>query len=175
MSANIIAYAVLLIATIYIARIESIDSRCPNFEAGDKECKERGGMAFSDTRPTDMDDCVTLVGKIYKSLGSEIASIKWRRAFVLAVLVMTVMWVLVGTPGTLPEWKTLYLSVIIGFVIILCSFIYYSYHVFGIAEKWAKQSMDKLKEKCLPPVLNKVSERLPIARKAVDKVLALRR
>jgi hypothetical protein len=144
---NFIMYVVLGLFTIFVWYVETKDIKCPTFSSSQDECENGGGMAFSYTKPAADDSCQKLIEKIYKGAGAEQASIKWRRSFTLSVSIMVVMWVLVGSPGRLPDWKTLYLSVLISYVIIFGSFNYYSYHVFGKAESWMKDSIKELEKK----------------------------
>lgn len=144
---DVVMYLILALATIFIWWVESKDIKCPTFSSSDKECENGGGMSFSYTKPNDTDTCQKLVEKIYKGAGAEQGSIKWRRSLVLSVSIMAVMWILVGSPGTLPDWRVLYLSILIAYVILFGSFNYYSYHVFGKAEQWMKDSIRELETK----------------------------
>lgn len=144
---NLIMYVILILVTIFVFYIESTDIRCPTFSSSREECEHGGGMSFSYTKPNNNDSCQELLNKISKGAGAEQASIKWRRSFVLAVSIMMLMWLLVGTPGNLPDWKILYLSVLVAYVIIFGSFNYYSYHVFGKAETWMRDAIRELKTK----------------------------
>lgn len=146
---NFFAYILLFAAAGFFWSIEHKDIRCPSFSSSEKECEEGGGMAFSHTKPLPTDSCDVLLKKLYKAAGAEQTSVKWRRAFVLAVAVMTIMWFLVGSPGALPDWKVMYLSVLIGYTILLGSYMYYSYHVFGVAETWMKQTIEILRQRCI--------------------------
>ena len=144
---NLVMYALLVLVTIFVWRIESKDIRCPTFSSTSEECENGGGMSFSYTKPADTDSCKNLIDKIYKGAGCEQASIKWRRSLILSVWIMIVMWLLVGTPGTLPDWKILYLSILVAYVLLFGNFNYYSYHVFGRAENWMKDSIRELQSK----------------------------
>jgi hypothetical protein len=144
---NMIMYAVIALFTAFVWYVESKDVKCPTFSSSPDECENGGGMAFSFTKPSDTDTCQKLIDKIYKAAGAEQATIKWRRSLILAVSIMAVMWILVGSPGHLPEWKIFYLSVLVSYVILFGSFNYYSYHVFGKAETWMKDSLKELQAK----------------------------
>jgi hypothetical protein len=156
-----VAYLGLLGFTLFIWSVEHKDIRCPNFEAPEQECDLRGGMAFSDTRPINTDSCQQLFEKIYKAAGTEQRSIKWRKAFVLAVGITFVGFILLYSSTctkpigmiagiNIPGWQTLYLTVLLTFVILMGTFTYYSYHVYGAAESWEMQALDMLKSKdCL--------------------------
>ena len=143
-------YVLMFAAAVYVWKIEHIDVHCPNFNATTQECEEQGGMAFSGSKPKESDDCKTLINKIRKGAGAEQRSIKWRRSFILSVAIMLIANILVLTPGSLPDWKTFYLSVFISFGVLFASYVYYSYHVYGLAEQWMENSIDELEQKkCL--------------------------
>jgi hypothetical protein len=144
---QIVMYALLLSFTVYIWYIEHRDIHCPSLNSDRKTCDEEGGMAFSGTQPSKNDTCQQLVNKIKRAGTAEQRSVKWRLALLMSVSIMLVMWLLVGTPGTLPDWKTFYLSVFISFGILLGMFIYYSYHIYGTASNWFKQSIRLLQNK----------------------------
>lgn len=150
-------YAILAIFILLFSRIENKDIHCPTLTSTQKECDEGGGMAFSHTKPNEGDTCKTLINKIYKAAGAEQASVKWRKAIGLSFAIMIVMWVLVGCMGErtcftfggfhLPDWRTFYVSVLIGFTILLGSYLYYSFHVYGVAEAWIKEAIQELEAK----------------------------
>jgi hypothetical protein len=154
---NVIMYIVIFCGAIFFCRIENKDIHCPNFGASKEECDQKGGMAFSYTKPEPTDTCKTLINKIYKASGAEQASVKWRRALCLSVAIMGLMWILIGCHGQsdcfefagfrVPEWRIFYISVLVSFAVILGSYLYYSYHVFGVAESWIKDSIKLLEEK----------------------------
>lgn len=144
---NILMYLLLAAITVFVFLVENKDIKCPTPNSSKEECKEGGGMAFSYTKPEHSDTCHQLISKIEKAAGAEQASIKWRRSLIMAITVMVVMWFLVGTPGGLPDWKILYLSIIVSYVILFANYNYYSYHVYGMAETWAKDAIRDLERK----------------------------
>ena len=133
----------------YILYIEHVDIHCPSLTADKKRCDDEGGMAYSGSKPSEGDSCKTLLEKVGKSGTVEQRSIKWRLAFLLSVGIMIPMWVLVGTPGSLPDWKTFYLSCLVGFLVVLGKFIYYSYHIYGDAANWFRDGVGLLEKKCV--------------------------
>lgn len=146
-----LAYIVLIGGVLFAWRTEHRDIHCPNLNTSDeKECEEGGGMSFAWTKPKDTDTCKQLVDKIYRAAGAEVNSVKWRKALVLSVAMMGTMWLVVGYNKTghgLPDWRTLYLSIAIGFIVLLGSYLYYSCHVFGVAETWMKDAIKELERK----------------------------
>jgi len=149
---NIIVYTILLVVFIFIFKLESTDIHCPKLRGSTaKECEEQGGMSYSGTRPNDTDSCKTLIDKIYKGAGAEQASIKWRRSFILSAIIVFCVWVFLGSKvekfDFLPDWKTFILSLLICYVVLLAGFMYYSFHVFGVAESWMKGAINELKAK----------------------------
>src|SRR5271170_8012163 len=100
---NLIMYTLLGLFTVFVWYVETRDIKCPTFFSSSEECENGGGMSFSHTKPADDDSCQKLVEKISKGAGAEQASIKWRRSFTLSVSTMAAMWILIGTPGRLPD------------------------------------------------------------------------
>ena len=157
---NWVVYTILIIFTCYIWYIENRDIHCPNLDATKEECDSEGGMSFSHTKPSSNDSCEILLDKINKASGAEENSIKWRRAFILSVAIMFALCILLNnlfisntTQGFssdtifLPDWRVFLLGLLICFSILLGNFIYYSYHIFGVAEDWIKESIKILKTK----------------------------
>ncbi len=149
---NTIVYTILLVVFFFIFRLEVTDIHCPKLTGSTKkDCDEQGGMCYSGTKPNDTDSCKTLIEKIYKGAGAEQASIKWRRAFVLSTIIVFCLWVFLGSKvdkfDFLPDWKTFILSLLLSYVVLLGSFQYYSFHVFGVAESWMKGAINELKAK----------------------------
>lgn len=149
---DLFMFGLMAVAVCRVWWLEHKDIHCPTFESDEATCKSEGGMAFSHTRPKEGDSCQTLINKIYKAAGAEQASVKWRKALLLSAAIMTVMWLTVGCfykPGAsgLPSWQIFYLSVLVGYAILLGSYLYYSYHVFGIAETWMREAIKELEAK----------------------------
>lgn len=151
---NTIAYSLLLAIFIFIFRTEMTDVHCPKLKGSThKICEDEGGMCYSGTRPNNADSCKTLIEKIYKGAGAEQASIKWRRALILSMIIVLLICVFLGSIlrasnfNFLPDWRTFCIGVLIVFVPILGSFMYYSFHVFGVAESWMKGSIKELERK----------------------------
>lgn len=146
---NFFMYAILLIFTIFVWFIEKYDIKCPHLSASEEECKSEGGMSFSHTRPNEHDTYEELLNKIHKASGAEQNSIKWRRAFLIAVSITIITALLLNSKNlsfdSLPDWKIIYISILIAYTVILANFMYYSYHVFGVAEGWIKHSVDILR------------------------------
>ena len=145
---NLVMYGILFAFIVYVWWVEHKDIHCPTLTATKAECDSQGGMPFSHTRPEPDDSSQVLLDKLYKASGAEQSSIKWRKSLTLSTAIVLGLFLLVITPGTLPRWPTMYLSILVGFVILMGSYIYYSYHVFGVAEEWMRQSIDQLRSKC---------------------------
>lgn len=145
----ILAYVLLFGFTIFILKVENTDVHCPNFNSSPQECEAQGGMSFAGTKPNPGDTCEELISKIRKGSKAESESIKWRKSLIISVGIMAIIFPLLVTPGSFPDWKIFYLSCMIGFVVLTGVFDYYSYHVFGISEKWVGESLDLLEKNCL--------------------------
>lgn len=146
-----LAYFILIVGVLFAWRTEHKDIHCPDLNNNNqKECEEGGGASFAWTKPKDTDTCKQLLDKIYRAAGAEVNSVKWRKALLLSVAAMGTMWVLVGynkKNNGIPDWRILYLSIAIGFIILIGSGLYYSFHVYGIAETWIKDSVKELERK----------------------------
>lgn len=148
-----IMYGILAIGVIYVWWIEHKDILCPTLTADEETCKEEGGMSFSGTKPKPGDSCHTLMSKIHKAAGAEQAAVKWRKALILSTAIiaassciLTAVPEVCGTSFNLPSWQKLYISILVGYAILLGSYMYYSYHVYGIAEKWIRDSLKQMEE-----------------------------
>ena len=149
---NVIAYIIIAVLLVKVWLTEHKDIHCPNFQATQSECDQQGGAAFAGTRPQSTDSCETLINKVYKGAGAEQATIKWRRALLLASGIMFATWFLLITPGRLPDFRIMIFSILLGYVILFGSFNYYSYHMYGVSEAWMQQSLDILRAKgCIVP------------------------
>jgi len=132
---NILMYVVIFSAVAYITIAECADWFCEDLHGLTfKECKGEG-MPYRGSTPKEGDDVPTLLTKIDIGAQTDTKAIKWRRASLLSALIMLAMWLLICTPGRLPEWHQYYLSFMIGFAILYFGFNYYSYHYNVIAEK----------------------------------------
>ena len=129
---DVVMYLILLGVTLYTARVEKKDWECATPHSD--EC-DGNGMPHRDSKPQKDDSCFRLVQRIEKAAGTERRSIKWRRALITSVIIMTLLYVLVITPGGLPSWPQFYISVIVGSFVLRFQFAYYSYHRFKKAEE----------------------------------------
>lgn len=149
-------YFVIFLFAIHVFRIEYIDVRCPQLDSDWKTCETEGGMCFAHTQPNESDTCDQLLDKLNRASGAEQCTIKWRRSFFLSVAIMSIMWLIVGciqshndggSGFTLPSWGIFYVSVAVSYIILLNTFNYYSYHIFGKAEEWMKKGISMLKQR----------------------------
>jgi hypothetical protein len=146
-SVNIIMYALIFLAAFFVNYVERKDLWCNGTYSDD--CGEDRGMPFWDTKPNGHDTCSSLISKIKRITSAEERTIKWRRAFILAVGLSFGVWILVATPGCLPPWNKFYLSVIIMFAVLYFFFNYYSYHISGVGVKIGKDLGKAMESKCL--------------------------
>lgn len=150
---DILVFVLLGAFICFVWWLEHKDIHCPTFDSTKEECDRYGGMSFSYTKPNDTDTCQELVNKIWKAAGAEQASVKWRKSLLLAVSIMVAFWLTVGVLGkmnpatSLPTWQTFILSVLVAYAVLLGSYMYYSYHVFGVAEVWIRDSLKEMEAK----------------------------
>lgn len=144
---DIIIYLLVFAFTIYVWRIETTDIHCPTFNSSKEECAAQGGMAYSNTNASPSDTCTQIIDKISKASSAETATIKWRRSFMLAVLIVFAVCFLVITPTTLPPWLMGVIAIGVAYIIIFMNFQYYDYHVFKNAEDNVSRGIEVLQEK----------------------------
>lgn len=142
-------YTVLLAVFGLVLYIERNDNECPSLFSSRAECVDGSGMPMRGAKPNTDDSCSTLIDKINIAAGIEYRSIKWRRAFTQSVIIMFFIWMLVITPGMLPEWFAFYTTVIIGFAILYFCLNFYSYHLFKTGEDYTKEATALLTKNCL--------------------------
>ena len=141
---NVIMYILLFGFTLLVYNIEKRDWTCTNSYDLAEKCKVGDGMPYHGSKPEEGDDHRTLVKKINIAAGAEPNSIKWRRALTLAVSICLVLFLLVITPGNLPQWTQMYICVIIATFILYFSFNYYSYHRFKTPKEYIEKSTEML-------------------------------
>jgi hypothetical protein len=124
---------------------EHRDIHCPTFSSPSEECKEHGGMSFSYTKPKPGDSAQTLLDKISKAAGAETNAIKWRKSLLLSIAIIAVIWAL--ALGRWPKSRELIIAILASFVVVSGFNVYYSYHIYGTAETWIKDSVAQLKTK----------------------------
>lgn len=144
---DFIMYAILLGAVIFVTYLDKKDWECPDPWISKDKC-EGVEMALWNTKPNSDDDIPQLVEKINKASKVEGASVKWRRSLLLSAIIVLLIFILVITPGYLPQWPKFYVSVLIGFAILYFQFSYYSYHRYKDGEENIQDATKILKEKC---------------------------
>jgi predicted membrane channel-forming protein YqfA (hemolysin III family) len=106
-------------------------------------------MPFYGTAPTDTDTIKQLGEKIVKAANSENEAIKWRKAFILSVIIAGFIWVLAA--ASLPSWQIFYTSVFLGSLILYFTSNYYDYHIFATPRKHIADAVDKIVAKSARP------------------------
>jgi hypothetical protein len=142
---TLVAYGLLFGVTAKVWLTEIKDLSCPSFSATKEECEKSGGMPFADTLPEPGDSIKTLKNRTSKAMKHDSSAIKWRRAFVLSVVIMIGLSILLFQK-ILP-WQTFYLGALTCFAIIFGHFTWYSYHVSRDAESRGLQSLENLYKK----------------------------
>ena len=147
LSIDVVMYAILLLSVGFIGWVEKQDLSCPDVFSPESQCAEGKGMPFRGTEPRQEDDCNTLLDKAEKASGVEERSIKWRRSFVLGAVISFLFWILIATPGCLPSWEKMYMSVIICFATLYFSMNFFAYHTVKKAASYAKVSVSEIRNK----------------------------
>ena len=144
---NIVFYGIFLIATMFIWKVEVRDNQCSDIWNDGAICGPGHGLPGRGSTPHENDTKAELLDKIKKGSDAESSTIKWRRSFILSSGIAFAFWMLVGTPGTLPEWYRFALTHMIAFTILMFSFAYYSYHIYDPITKNIRESVKLLKKK----------------------------
>jgi hypothetical protein len=142
-------YSLIIVAFIIIFIIEKRDWDCLNAYQLYEKCKVGEGMCYRGSTPHNADDCEVLLNKIDKAAGAEKKSIKWRRAFILSVIIVFAIFTLLVTKASLPDWTTFYLAVIISTFTLYFSFNNYSYHKYSVPTNNIKRATNLIRERCL--------------------------
>lgn len=140
-----IAYGLLLGLTVKILLVENKDVTCPTLSSPKEECDARGGMPFSDTHPEPGDSPKILKAKVGKAMKHWSAAVKWRRSFVMSVVIMAGITFFV-IHRNIP-WRKFYIGVLVSYLVIFGYHNYYDFHVANVAEKRGLESLDALYEK----------------------------
>lgn len=105
-------------------------------------------MPIRDTEPAPSDTCETILQKIDRASRAEKANIKWRQCVYIAIGISLALFLLIVSPGKLPNWPVFYSSVIIIFAIQYTHMNWYSYHRYLYAERNIRQNVEKLSKFC---------------------------
>lgn len=145
---NVVMYVLVLALCIYAIFMEKQDVSCPYPNASKEECELQGGMSFGGPHPSEDDSCDELLKKIDKAAGYEVNSVKWRRNFLSSVAITFVGTLIMN--GSLPNWHIFYLYLIISFIILTAITLWYTYHVYRVAEGKIFDATDILRNKFCP-------------------------
>jgi hypothetical protein len=147
LTVNVLMYILLFGAVIVVHLIERRDWECTNPYKLLEECHEGNGMPYNGSKPTQTDGCKDLLKKINIAAGAEQKSIKWRRSFILSVIICILVFGLVVMPGNLPYWPYMYAAIIISTFVLYFNFNYYSFHRYNRPTEYIKESIALLFEK----------------------------
>jgi len=140
-------YVVIFGLSIFVLLTEQADWKCPGVTNYLFNCQGEGGMPYRGAKPSQSDTCSQLLSKINLAASSSSKSIKWRRSFLLAVLIALLVFVLVVTPGKLPSWTQFYITVIIITTIFYFNLNYHDYHKLNIPRDYIAESSALIEEK----------------------------
>lgn len=140
-------YAAIIALAVFAAWLDRQDWECPDIFISRDKCEPGIGMPIRDTKPKNNDTYKEILDKVKRASEAERQNIKWRKSVYLSVGICFALFVLIITPGTLPEWTTFYTSVITSFAMLYMHFNWYSYHRYSFAEKHIKENIDKIYSK----------------------------
>jgi len=144
---NTLMYIIMLLGLFLVHRIEQNDWNCNNAYQFWQSCKPDEAMPYRGSTPSESDSNDVLLDKIDNAAGVEDKSIKWRRSFIMAAICSFMIFALVITPGSLPEWYTFYLTVFIITGMWYFHFSNYSYHKFKPAEHNVNKATNLLRQR----------------------------
>lgn len=121
------------------------DWECPDLYSPRSECRPGIGMPVRNTKPSDSDTKCQTLEKIDRASQAERQNIKWRQSMYLAIGLSFAVFVLVATPGKLPEWPVFYTSVAVIFGLLYLHLNWYSYHRYSFAEDHIHENVEKLR------------------------------
>lgn len=139
-------YGLILCIAVYVMWLDRQDWECPDLYSDRSECRPGIGMPIRNTEPNENDTPCEILDKIDRASQAESKNIKWRQALYLAIGLSFAIFLLVVTPGKLPEWHVFYASVVVSFAILYLHYNWYSYHRYSYAEKHIHSNIDKLRK-----------------------------
>jgi len=152
---NIVALCIPLLFCLFLLKTERRDIHCEVL-ADDATCNG-DGMSWAGSRPNNEDDVSTLLDKIKKASNAEVKSIKWRRSFILAtvlVYIVVVLGMLYGESSesfggelSFPDARNVYILLTLFFVAIFFTYHYYSCHVYNIPREHIRNSINMIEDK----------------------------
>lgn len=143
---NVIMYAFLGWAVLFIMWWEKRDCYCPNSPYDpDELCGELNGMFIAGTLATDKDSSTDIINKTIEAAKGESKQIKWRRAFFLSIFITLSSSLLITR--TLPDWKEFLAYTVISFAILYFAFNFYSYHVNNKVAMVIEKNMEMLRKR----------------------------
>lgn len=143
---TIIMYGLIIALAIFTMWLDRQDWECPELYSDRKECRPGIGMPIRDTEPSNGDTPCESLKKIDRAAQAERQNIKWRQAMYLSIGLSFAVFLLVATPGSLPEWPVFYTSVAVIFGILYIHSNWYSYHRYIYAERHIRGGVGKLEK-----------------------------
>lgn len=141
---EIVMYVIILGLALFLASSEHKDWGCEDPYILFEKCKPAEGMSYRGSKPEKDDDCSTLLKKINIAASAPSKSIKWRKSFVVSVIISLLIFGLVVSPGRLPKWTTFYLSVLIGFAVVYFSLNFYDFHKYNTPREYIAEATDMI-------------------------------
>lgn len=147
---TIIVYALSLFLLVRAAQAEHLDLNCPYPNSKPNECCGDGcGMAYRGSKPYHDDDLNTLFRKIKIATRTEERTVKWRRSYMLAWIILILVWLTIFYPTyqKLPDYSTLIMFLFIATMVIYYSYSYYQFHHYDAPYRYIRESVDIIKNK----------------------------
>ena len=87
-----------------------------------------------------------MLKKIDRAAQAERQNIKWRQAMYLAIGLSFAVFLLIATPGKLPDWPVFYTAAAVLFAVLYIHSNWYSYHRYIYAERHIRANVSKLQK-----------------------------
>lgn len=151
---NVLMLLVPIFFALFLLRIERKDIKCEVLD--DVNTCHGDGMSWAGSRPSENDSVSTLLNKIKKAANAETHSIKWRRAFLLAVVMVYIFVVLNLAFGekeecnfftSIPDCRNVFILISIFFIVLYFTYDYYSYHIYSIPREHIRNSVKYIGKK----------------------------
>lgn len=140
---NVVVYIIVAVLLYFVIRAEYLDVYCPT-QCWTDECGEGMGMAYAGSKPEAEDTPRTSLDKILIGAKFDTRTVKWRRCFIISVLITLCIFVLIL--GRLPNGIELALSLIIINLLLNGIFSFYSFHHIQNVSQFVEGNVKNLEE-----------------------------
>jgi cation transport ATPase len=129
LSKDVIMYILLVLFGIFIFQAENRELKgCEVYTIFNSECDPSKSIFNFGMIPKAVDSTKEIKDKMMKAATIDTRVVKWRLTMVLAIIISFLTYLLIMTPGSLPPWNQLYITVLLCFTAIYMYFSFMSFH-----------------------------------------------